>query len=45
LSRPQNEPQVGAVETRQAEPHKAGFGWRILDNEVRLHHGIGLGFR
>lgn len=44
LEQAANEAQVGAVENRQVEPHKAGSGWRILDNEVRLNHGVGIGF-
>jgi hypothetical protein len=39
-----NDAQVGAVESRQVTPHRAGSGWRILHNEVRLNHGAGLGF-
>jgi hypothetical protein len=39
-----NDAQVGAIETRQVTPHAAGAGWRILDNEVRLNHGVGIGF-
>jgi parallel beta-helix repeat protein len=44
LEQAANEAQVGAVESRQAQPHRAGSGWRILHNEVRLNHGAGLGF-
>jgi parallel beta-helix repeat protein len=44
LEQAANEAQVGAVESRQAQPHRAGSGWRILQNEVRLNHGAGLGF-
>jgi parallel beta-helix repeat protein len=44
LEQAANEAQVGAVESRQATPHKAGSGWRILHNEVRLNHGAGIGF-
>jgi parallel beta-helix repeat protein len=44
LEQAANEAQVGAVESRQVKPHKAGSGWRILRNEVRLNHGVGLGF-
>ncbi|WP_410787550.1 right-handed parallel beta-helix repeat-containing protein [Kribbella sp. C-35] len=36
-----NEAQTAAVESRQ--PHDAGTSWRITANEVRLHHGVGLG--
>jgi len=39
-----NEAQVGAVETRQVKPKAAGIGWRIHNNEVRLNHGVGVGF-
>jgi parallel beta-helix repeat protein len=44
LEQAANEAQVAAVEARQVKPRKAGFGWRILRNEVRLNHGAGLGF-
>jgi parallel beta-helix repeat protein len=44
LEQAANEAQVGAVENRQVTPHRAGSGWRILDNEVRLNHGVGIGF-
>jgi parallel beta helix pectate lyase-like protein len=37
-----NRAQVGAIENRH--PYAAGSGWRILDNEVRLNHGVGIGF-
>lgn len=39
-----NEAQVGAIENRQVEPKATGSGWRILNNEVRLNHGVGIGF-
>ena len=39
-----NEAQVGAIENRQVEPEETGSGWRILHNEVRLNHGVGIGF-
>jgi hypothetical protein len=39
-----NRAQVGAIENRQITPYAAGSGWRILDNEVRLNHGVGIGF-
>jgi parallel beta-helix repeat protein len=39
-----NPAQVGAIENRQITPYTAGSGWRILDNEVRLNHGVGIGF-
>ena len=39
-----NDAQVGAVESRQVTPHRVGAGWQILHNEVRLNHGVGLGF-
>lgn len=39
-----NPAQVGAIENRQVTPYKAGTGWRILNNEVRLNHGAGVGF-
>jgi hypothetical protein len=47
LEQAANEAQVGAVEARQVDPYRAGiagYGWRILHNEVRLNHGVGLGF-
>ncbi len=44
LEQAANEAQVGAVETRQVPPSRSGAGWRILHNEVRLNHGVGLGF-
>jgi hypothetical protein len=37
-----NEAQTGAVENRQ--PTATGLRWRILNNEVRLNHGAGIGF-
>jgi parallel beta-helix repeat protein len=43
LEQAANEAQTGAVESRQVKPHKAGSGWRVLDNEVRLNHGVGVG--
>lgn len=39
-----NRAQVGAVESRQITPYAAGSGWRVLDNEVCLNHGVGIGF-
>ena len=39
-----NPAQVGAIETRQIDPYLAGSGWRILDNEIRLNHGVGVSF-
>lgn len=39
-----NEAQVGAIENRQVRPETTGSGWRILNNEVRLNHGVGIGF-
>lgn len=45
LEQAANEAQVGAVEARRAGPTlTAGEGWRIHDNEVRLNHGVGIGF-
>jgi parallel beta-helix repeat protein len=44
LEQAANDAQVGAIENRQVTPHMAGSGWRILDNEVRLNHGVGIGF-
>lgn len=43
LEKAANEAQTGAVENRQLEPYRTGEGWRIVDNEVRLNHGVGLG--
>ncbi|HZZ50055.1 MAG TPA: right-handed parallel beta-helix repeat-containing protein, partial [Pseudonocardia sp.] len=40
-----NPAQAGAIESRKLQAgYPAGSGWRILDNEVRLNHGVGLGF-
>lgn len=39
-----NPAQVGAIESRQVTPYTAGSGWRIVNNEVRLNHGVGIGF-
>jgi len=40
-----NEAQVGAIEDRGAGPAAStGSGWRIVRNEVRLNHGVGVGF-
>ena len=40
-----NESQVAAIENRQVgHGSDGGSGWRILDNEVRLNHGVGIGF-
>ena len=44
LEQAANEAQTGAVESRQDRPDRAGSGWRILHNEVRLNHGVGVGF-
>jgi hypothetical protein len=39
-----NNAQKAALETRQSlTPHIVGSRWRILDNEVRLNHGVGIG--
>ncbi|HET6986319.1 MAG TPA: hypothetical protein VFI00_06870, partial [Kribbella sp.] len=43
LEQAANEAQTAAVESRQVTPHMVGSGWRILHNEVRLNHGVGLG--
>jgi parallel beta-helix repeat protein len=43
LEQAANEAQVAAVESRQTRPYRMGSGWRILHNEVRLNHGVGLG--
>jgi hypothetical protein len=40
-----NQAQVGAVESRGSTPPAgSGTGWRILNNDVRLNHGVGIGF-
>lgn len=40
-----NEAQTGAVESRVVSAAAGGgTGWHIIDNEVRLNHGVGLGF-
>jgi hypothetical protein len=40
-----NQAQVGAVESRGLTPPiGSGTGWRILNNDVRLNHGVGIGF-
>jgi hypothetical protein len=36
--------QVGAIENRQVASSATGSGWQILHNEVRLNHGVGIGF-
>lgn len=38
-----NGAQVGAIESRQVSPLSAGAGWRVLGNEVRGNHGVGVG--
>jgi hypothetical protein len=37
-----NEAQVAAVDSRRTFP-RAGIGWRVLHNDVRLNHGVGVG--
>jgi hypothetical protein len=44
LEQAANDAQIGAIENRQVTPYAAGSGWRIVDNEVRLNHGVGIGF-
>ena len=45
LEQAANEAQTGAVENRRVLPRAvSGSGWRLLDNEVRSNHGVGLGF-
>jgi len=40
-----NEAQVGAIESRHVfGAGRGGSGWRILHNDVRLNHGVGIGF-
>lgn len=43
LEQAANEAQTGAVEARRVKPYGFGSGWRLLQNEVRLNHGAGLG--
>jgi hypothetical protein len=38
-----NPAQVGAVENRRDTPSTSGSGWRVVDNEVRFNHGVGVG--
>lgn len=38
-----NEAQTGAVESRQVTPEATGLRWRVVDVEVRLNHGVGVG--
>ncbi len=44
LEQAANDAQVGAVESRQVSPPGQGSGWRVVNNEVRLNHGVGIGF-
>ena len=37
-----NPAQVGAIENREGAP-SSGSGWRVVDNEVRYNHGVGVG--
>jgi hypothetical protein len=40
-----NQAQTGAVESREVSRSTGGgTGWRILHNDVRLNHGVGVGF-
>jgi parallel beta helix pectate lyase-like protein len=40
-----NQAQVGAVDSRDVfGSQRAGPGWRIIHDEVRLNHGAGIGF-
>jgi parallel beta-helix repeat protein len=43
LEQAANEAQAAAVESRQVKPHRSGSRWHIVQNEVRLNHGVGLG--
>ena len=43
LEQAANEAQIAAVESRQVTPRAMGSGWRIVHNDVRLNHGVGLG--
>lgn len=37
-----NDAQVAAVDSRRVFP-RAGTGWRVVHNDVRLNHGVGVG--
>jgi hypothetical protein len=37
-----NEAQVAAVDSRRVFP-RAGVRWRVIHNDVRLNHGVGVG--
>ena len=40
-----NQAQTGAVESREVTRSTGGgTGWRILHNDLRLNHGVGVGF-
>jgi hypothetical protein len=40
-----NNAQIGAIDSRKSlRPHIVGSRWRILNNEVRLNHGVGIAF-
>ncbi len=43
LEQAANQAQIAAVENREDVPSTSGSGWRIVDNEVRLNHGVGVG--
>jgi len=38
-----NPAQVGVIENREDAPSTSGSGWRVVDNEVRYNHGVGVG--
>lgn len=44
LEQAANEAQVAAVDSRDIGRSVAGTGWRVRHNEVRLNHGVGVGF-
>jgi len=43
LQQAANDAQLGAVESRQDDPAASGSGWRVLNNVIRLNHGVGVG--
>ncbi len=38
-----NEAQVAAIESRMGDSRSSGTGWRVLNNTVRVNHGVGVG--
>lgn len=43
LEQSANPAQAAAVESRHVRPESSGSRWRVLGNEVRLNHGVGIG--